>query len=127
MIHSWPRASRLGSEQGMEVDGQNVAFDNLHVGLLGEIHAQLRRQHPIDFDCDQPPRPFRQGGSESAAPGADFKHRALRDITQGFHNAHGGRGIHQKVLAQFGPAVDAFPRPRFFVTVDPLSCRLAGA
>ena len=52
-------------------------------------------------------------GGESAASGTDFEDRALRDISQGFHNAGGGAGIHQKVLAQFGSAVDAFPRPRF--------------
>ena len=51
---------------------------------------------------------LRQGGSESAAPGADFEHRALGNIAQGFHNAHGGRGINQKVLAQFGPAGTLF-------------------
>src|ERR1700722_1018074 len=78
VIYSGTSAARFGSEKGVEINGENVAFDNFDVRSQRKFHAQLGRENAIQFDGNQPPCSSREQGSQGAASGSDFEHRALR-------------------------------------------------
>ncbi len=83
MIHSRTRASGLGSEDRVEIDGQNIALDDLDIRDERKLHAQLGRQHAVEFDSDEASSTPGEQGSQGAASGPDFEHRALREIAEG--------------------------------------------
>jgi len=58
-------------------DGKHIAFDDLDIGIQRELHAQLRREHAIEFDRDQTARSLGQQGSEHSASRTDFEHGAV--------------------------------------------------
>ena len=77
-----PRLAQTGlrSEDRIEVDGQNVGLNNLHVPRHAELESQLRRQHAIEFHRDQPPGPLCQQGGHDSAARTNFEHRTLRNV-----------------------------------------------
>ena len=120
VVDSRTRASGLGSEERVEIDGENVALDDLDVRSERKLHAQLGGQNAIEFDGDQPPGAPGEQGSQGAASGADFEHRALGEISEGLGDAQCGGGVGEKMLAQFGCS-GSWTRGRYFRHVDPLS------
>jgi hypothetical protein len=78
MIDSWARAAGLGSEERVEIDGENVAFDDFDIWGQRKLHAELSCQNAIELDGDEPPGAAGKQGSQSAAAGSDFENCALR-------------------------------------------------
>ena len=74
MVHPWARAAGLGSEECIEINGEDVAFDDLDVRGQRKLHAQLGGQDAIKFNRDQAARSSREQGSQGAASGADLEH-----------------------------------------------------
>ena len=78
---SWPVHAWFGTQHRAEVDGQHVAFNDLHVRAGGKLHAQLRRQHAVEFDGNYPTGTVGEQGSQRATSGADLDHRFLGNVT----------------------------------------------
>jgi len=69
MIHAGP-----GPEHGAEINGENVALDDLNIFEAHERHAQLRRQHAVEFYGNEAAGTLGQHRGQDAAAGADFNH-----------------------------------------------------
>src|SRR6266849_3782981 len=120
-VEAGTKGTGLRSENGVELDLEDVPFDDFHVGISGELHAKLRGQHAIKFDSDDPPSARGQQRSQRAAAWADLKHRGVGEIAQSFDNSQSCGLTDQKVLSQFGLA--AFLGDGPLSHVDPLSFR----
>ena len=73
----------FGSEQRIEIDGENIGLDDFDIGEHAEAQAKLCGQDAIEFDGDEAADALGQQGSENAASGADFEHGVLRDVAEG--------------------------------------------
>src|SRR5437868_6634696 len=49
---SWSAHSRLRTEHRAEVNGEHIAFNDLHIRTGRKPHAKLRRHHTVQFDCN---------------------------------------------------------------------------
>jgi hypothetical protein len=73
----------LGTEQRIEIDGENVGLDDFDVRGHAEAQAKLRGQHAVEFDGDQAARALGQRREvRTPRPGADFEHRILRYVAR---------------------------------------------
>ena len=97
-----PCGPRARSEHSIEIDGQNIAFNNLHITCLSELHTELRREHAVQLHRDQAACSFRQHSRKHALARTDFENRPVGNITQGVHDLHSRAFVRQKVLTQFG-------------------------
>ncbi len=122
-IQARAQAARLGTEDRIQFDLQDIAFDDFDLGLHGELHAELGRKDTVQFHRDQPPRLPRQHIGDGAAAGADLQHGGLGNIAQRLDNAQSRRFARQKMLSQFGFAWTGL-YGRALWHVDPLSFRL---
>ena len=84
-----PAQAGLGSEQGIEIDGENVGLDDFDIGEHAEAQAKLCGQHAVEFHGDQAAGALGQQGSENAASGADFEHGVLRNVAEGVDDLRG--------------------------------------
>ena len=79
----------LGSEEGIEIDGKDVGFDDLDVGEHAEVEAELGGEDAVELDGDEAVDAFGEEGSENAASGADFEDGVLGDVAEGVDNLSG--------------------------------------
>ena len=92
----------LGAEQGIEIDGENISFDDLDIGEHAEAQAKLRGQHAVKLHGDQAASALGQQGSENAASGADFDHGVLRHVAEGVDDLQGEAVAGEEMLSQLG-------------------------
>ena len=92
----------LGSEEGIEVDGENVSLDDLDIGEHAEAKPKLGGQHTVQFHSDEAADTLGEQGSEHAASGADFEHGVLRYIAEGSDNLLGKTVAGKEMLSQLG-------------------------
>src|SRR5581483_1603926 len=96
-------SSRGAAHQAGKVYVQDIAFQNLDVLLVGELHPQLGAEHAIEFNGYQLSSATGESFRQRALPGANLDHRRLRDIAERKHNPLSSAVISQKVLAQLRP------------------------
>ncbi len=87
------------ADHGREFSGDKVGFEDLHVGFGRIAHAQLRRQHAIEFDSDDASRPWNQQVGENAAARTDLDDGAVGDVAQRFDDAPRCLPVDQEVLS----------------------------
>jgi hypothetical protein len=92
----------FGSEQGIEIDRQDVSLDDFDVGEHAEAEAELRGQHAVELDGDESADALGQEGSEDAASGADFEDGVLRCVAEGVDDLPGRTFAGEEMLSQLG-------------------------
>ncbi len=92
----------LRPKQGIEIDRENVGFDDFDVREHAELQAKLRCEHAVEFDGDQAADAPGQQGSEDAASGTDFEHGALRGVAEGVNDLPGKTVAGEEMLSQLG-------------------------
>jgi hypothetical protein len=95
-VHSfafWNERSKVGLE--------DVALDNLYLGLVAKPEGQFGRERRVEFKSNQTPTaPGKDLGNRTVAR-ADLNNRAFTGITKSVDDGMAGTIIHKKVLAEF--------------------------
>ena len=100
---------------------QDVALDNLNVGIGIELHTELRGHDAVEFDGDDAASAGGQQRGQGAPSGADLENGGLGYIAERFDDAQSGGVTVEKMLSQFRFASRL--RDYAFSHVDPLSSR----
>ena len=112
------RRPGLGPNKRIEIDGEDIGFDDLDIGKHAETQAELCGQDAVEFHCDQAAGAFGQQGSEDAASGTDFEHGILRNIAEGIHNLQAKLSLARKCCPSLG--LSCGRRVETTLAVDPL-------
>ncbi len=97
-----PAQAGLGSKQRIEINGENVAFDDFNIGEHAEAEAKLCGQHAVKLNRDQAASALGQERCENAASGTDFEHRVLRYIAEGVDELLSKAVADEEMLSQLG-------------------------
>jgi hypothetical protein len=89
VLHARPGAAGLRSEQGVKINSQNVAFDDLHVGRQSKLHSQLGGENAVEFDGDKSAGSPGKKGTEGTPSRAYFENGFAREVRERVHDANG--------------------------------------
>ncbi len=104
------RAARLGAgesgeaalDQGVEVEGENVSFDDFDVALLRVLHAQLSGKDAVEFDGDEFARAAREQLGQGAFARADLEHGFIAQVAESGDDLLRGVLVSEEILAELG-------------------------
>ena len=75
-----------GDEIG-KIHRARVTFNDFDILMAAKMQPQLRRQHAVNLDGDQPPRPNGQRLSQLSASRPDLDHRGVADFAQRLYHS----------------------------------------
>src|SRR5689334_15583688 len=101
VLQAGPLQPGLGTEDDVEVDSQNVAFDDFGIGHECKPHTKLSGEDFIKFDRNQAASSADQHRGQNAGARTDFQDGTAGRVAQSFDDTQGGALVVEEMLAEF--------------------------
>ena len=89
-------------DEGVEVEGKDVSFNDFDVALLRVLHAQLSGKDAVKLNGDEFARAAREQLGEGAFSRADLKHGLIAQVAERGDDLLRGMLVGEKVLTELG-------------------------
>ena len=89
-------------DQGVEIERENISFDDFDVALLRVLDAQLGGEDAVKLNSDEFARATREQLGQGAFARADLKHGLIAQVAESGDDLLGGVLVGEEMLAEFG-------------------------
>ena len=104
--------------QRSEIGLENIAFDNLYLGLIAKPESQFGCERPIKLQRNQPAAPPGENLSDRPVARPNLNHGPLGKIAKSVDNGMTGSVVHKKVLPEFWLTFHLHPMVCNFALID---------